>query len=85
MLRMCTPISGTGKAVVLDIGFCVEKFINKLEAKGVYAGYLIKKQHYWPKGAPGTLLILTFKIRRSVMLEWLRHEPKIIIRSISFV
>jgi hypothetical protein len=53
MLRMCEPIFGTGKAVVLDSGFCVAKGIVALEAKGVYASALIKKPPYWPKGVPG--------------------------------
>ena len=53
MLRMCDPIFGTGKCVVLDSGFCVSKGIVALEAKGVYAGALIKKHKYWPKGVPG--------------------------------
>jgi hypothetical protein len=53
MLRMCEPIYGTGKAVVLDSGFCVAKGIVALEAKGVYAGALIKKRRYWPKSVPG--------------------------------
>ena len=56
MLRMCQPIFGTGKAVVLDSGFCVAKGIVALEAKGVFAGALIKKRRYWPKGVPGALI-----------------------------
>jgi hypothetical protein len=44
MLRMCEPIYGKGKAVVLDSGFCVAKGIVALKAKGVYTGALIKKE-----------------------------------------
>jgi hypothetical protein len=50
---MCTPIFGTGKAVVLDSGFCVAKGIVALASRGVYAGALIKKRRYWPKGVLG--------------------------------
>ena len=37
MLRVLIPIFGSGKAVLLDIIFCVAKGISYLEAKGVYA------------------------------------------------
>ena len=56
MLLMCQPIFGTGKAVVLDSGFCVAKGIVALEAKGVFAGALIRNRKYWPKGVPGALI-----------------------------
>ena len=56
MLRMCRPIFGSGKAVVLDSGFCVTKVITELEARGVYAADLIKKRRYCPKGVPGDLI-----------------------------
>ena len=49
MLRMCRPIFGSGKAVVLDRGFCVANDITEIKAKGVYVAALIKKRHYWPK------------------------------------
>ena len=51
MLRMCRPIFGSGKAIILDSGFCVAKGITELKAKGVYAAALIKKRHYCPKSA----------------------------------
>ena len=44
MLRMCRPIFGSGKDVVLDSRFCVAKIITELGAKGVYAGYTVKNQ-----------------------------------------
>ena len=53
MLQMCEPIFGTGKAVVLESGFYVEKGITTLEERGVYYGALITKRKYWPKGVPG--------------------------------
>ena len=55
MLRMCRPIFGSGKAVVLDSVFCVAKGITELKDKVVYVGALIKKRHYWPKWVPGEL------------------------------
>ena len=61
MLRMCKPIFGIGKAVVLNSGFCVSKGITELEAKGVYSRALIKKRHYWPKGVPRDLIDNHFK------------------------
>lgn len=53
MLRMCQPLFGSGKAVVMDSGFCVAKGIVELEARGVYGAALIKKRRYWPKSVPG--------------------------------
>ena len=61
MSRMCRPIFGSGNAVVLDSGFCVAKGITEIESKGVYAGALIKKQSYWPKGVPGDLIDTHFE------------------------
>ena len=49
MLRVCKPILGSEKAVVLDNGFCFAKGITELEVKGLYVGYLIKTRRYWPK------------------------------------
>ena len=46
MLRMCRHIFVSGKAVVFDSGFCVDKGLTDLKPKGVYAAYLIKKWHY---------------------------------------
>ena len=61
MLRMCKPIFGTGEAVVLDSGFCVDIGITELESKGVYAGAIIEKRRYWPKGVPGGLIDTHFQ------------------------
>ena len=49
MLRICRPIFGSGKAVVLDSGFFVAKGSTEIEARGVYAAALIKKRSYRPK------------------------------------
>ena len=70
MLRMCRPIFGTGKAVVLEGWFCVVNGIVEIESKGVYAGSLIKKHLYWKTDFMGILLILTFKIRGLVILNY---------------
>ena len=53
MLQMCDPIFGTGKAVVINTLFFMEKGITALEERDVYSGALIKKRKYWPKGVPG--------------------------------
>ena len=56
LLRMCIPIFGSEKAVVLDSVFCFTKVITDIESKGVYTAALIKKWRYWPKGVPGNLI-----------------------------
>ena len=53
LLRLTKPISGTGKLVILDSGFCVLKAIIELRKVGVFASAVIKKRKYWPKGIPG--------------------------------
>ena len=75
MLRMCKPIVGTGKDVILGSGFCVAKLIIELESKGLYEEYLIQKRCYWLKLVTGTLLMLNFNIRKLVMLICLKQEP----------
>ena len=52
MLQMCKPLFRSGKAMVMDSGFCVSDGIVALAEKGVYAAALIKKRRYWPKGVP---------------------------------
>ena len=42
MLRMCRPIFGSGKAVVLGSVFCVAKVITDIKYKGFYVAALIK-------------------------------------------
>ena len=56
MLRIFKPIFVTGTYMVFYNGFCVSKGITKLESKAVYAGYLLKKRCYWPKGIPRDLI-----------------------------
>ena len=55
MLRICRPVFGSGKDLVLDSGFCVAKGIILLEDKGVYAEALIKNCHYCQKLFPGEI------------------------------
>ena len=50
MLRMCKPIFGTCKPVVLDSGFCVAKCITKIEAKCVYVCVLVSGMCIVPYG-----------------------------------
>ena len=61
MLRMCGPMFGSGKDIVLDSGFCVAKGTTELKSKVVYAESLIKQQHYWTKGVPGNLIDTHFE------------------------
>ena len=61
MLRMCRPIFGSGKAVILASGFCVAKGVTDFEAKCVYVAALIKKWHYWMKGVPGDFIDTHFE------------------------
>ena len=61
MLRMCRPIFGSGKAVVLDSGFFFPEGITELEAKCVYASALIKKWNNWPKGFTDDLVDTHFE------------------------
>ena len=53
VLMICKTIFGVGKAVVFYSGFCVSKVISEKKSKVIYAGDLIKKQLYYPKGGPG--------------------------------
>ena len=61
MLRICRPIFGSGKAVVLDNGFCVPKSITYLKAKGAYAADLINNRCYCPEGVPVDLIDTHFE------------------------
>ena len=61
MLRMCKRIFETGKTLFLDSGFCVDKGVTKIETKGIHAGDIITKRHYWTKGFPGGIIDAHFK------------------------
>ena len=61
MLRICRPIFVSGKAVALDIVFCVAKVITELKAKGVYTEDLIKNRRYWEKRVPSDLIDTHFE------------------------
>ena len=53
LLRLCKGVSGSGRVVILDSGFCVLEGIVELRKIGVYAGALIKKRRYWSKNIAG--------------------------------
>jgi hypothetical protein len=53
LLRMTSPIHGTGKVVIMDSGFCVLDALLALKSVGVFGSALIKKRRYWPKGIDG--------------------------------
>ena len=60
MLRVCIPIFGSGKYVLLDSGFCANNGITDLKDKYSYVADLIKKCRYWPKLVPGDLIDTCF-------------------------
>jgi len=54
MERMTKPLWQTGKAVVMDSGFCVLEGVVRLRRdRGVYACAMIKKRRNWPSGVDG--------------------------------
>ena len=76
---MCRPIFESGKAVILENGFCVVKGIIELNAKGVYSAALIKKWCYWPRGVPGDLIDNHFEnteVGDVVMIEAITEDNK---------
>ena len=79
ILRMYRPIFGTGKGVVLEIEFFVAKGIIDLESKDVYAGALIKKQRYFPKGVPGDHIDTQFQNKEVSDDNMLEAKTRIII------
>ena len=60
LLRMCRPMFGSNKYVVLDSLFYVAKDIEEIKAKGVYVAVFIKKRRYWPKLVSGDLIYTHF-------------------------
>ena len=53
LLRLTKSMWGTGRAVVLDSGFCVLRAIIELKKVGVFSAALIKKRRYWPANIDG--------------------------------
>ena len=53
MLRLTRALWSTGKAVIMDGGFCVLKGLLEMRKRGVYGSTLIKKRCYWPSGVHG--------------------------------
>ena len=60
LLRLTKPISGTGKLVILDSGFCVLKAIIKLRKDVVFASAVIKK------GSIGQKVYLVTKLKNTL-------------------
>jgi hypothetical protein len=60
LLRMLKSCFNSGRYVVLDSGFCLLKAIVALHEKGMYAGTLIKKRHFWPSLVPGDAIDARF-------------------------
>ena len=56
LLHLTKTIQHTARYVVLDSGFCVLLALLALKKKGVYAGALIKKRHYWPSLVAGNAI-----------------------------
>ena len=52
MVRMTKKLWGTGKAVVMYIGFCVLEGLISMVKKFFWGSTLIKKWRYWKKGVP---------------------------------
>jgi len=49
VVRMTTPIWGSGKVVIMDSGFGYVPSVVQLKEKGLYATTVIKKKAHWPK------------------------------------
>ena len=61
MLRMCRPIFGSWKSVVLDSVYCVSKCITDIEDKGFYAAALINNWCCCSKGVSDDLIDTKFE------------------------
>ena len=82
MMRMTKSLFVTGKAVVMDSGFCVLKGLVGMLAHGVYGTTLIKKKRYWPKNCKGDVIEAFFKDKEfgdvySVCGDMYGHKYKI--------
>ena len=76
MLSMCKPIFGRGQYVVLDSECFVYKVITDIQSKGVYEGYLIKKQCYRPNVFPGNHNDAQFKNKGVGDIDMLEKIPQ---------
>ena len=61
MLMISRPVFGSGKAVVLNSGFCVTKFITELKSKVFYVASQTKKRSCWSNGVPGDPIYTHFE------------------------
>ena len=60
-MRIMNPLFGTGKAVVMEFGFCVLKGVVRRLAHGVYGTTVINKKGYWPKYCKGYAIEACFQ------------------------
>ena len=61
MMQMTKSLFVTGKALVMDSGFCVLKGLVGMFAYGVYGTTLIKKKRYWPRYCKGDAIEAFFE------------------------
>jgi hypothetical protein len=54
-------MTGSGKVVILDSGFCVLQALVELRKVGVFASAVVKKRRYWPKYIKGEDIIAHMK------------------------
>ena len=59
LLRLCQGIFKTGKAMILDSGFCVSQAVADLMQCGAYSSALAKKRRYWPKHTDGSATLFS--------------------------
>ena len=57
MVRMIKPLWGTGRAVVMEIGFYVLELLISMVEKVFLGSALINKRRYWPKGVPAEWIL----------------------------
>ena len=56
VLRLTRALCITGKAVIMDSGFCVLKRLSEMRKRGFYGSALIKNMCYWPRGVYGNAI-----------------------------
>ena len=61
LLRLTESIAHSGRAVIMDSGFCVLKSLTALASVGVFASAVVKKRRFWPKYIDGDGIDKRFK------------------------
>jgi hypothetical protein len=74
LLRLTQSLWGTGKAIVLDSGFCVLQGLVELRKMGVFAAALIKKRRYCPSTSMETGFEIISKTNLLVVFDVLCGE-----------